>query len=224
MYSSIHGLQFDTDSLYEFMRVLASEKLNPTIIPLDILQNILQKVQNDIKTNARLKLPDDSVKNRSIWSYYGTTKLTPLVLEIYLMLILMLSLIDASLQMNLYKVHNLPMVHPVLQVQANYELEGKYFATLKHNMYVALPDEENVHLCIVTKGHLCLFNQALYPVEQVKWLKMTLIISIKTCKEVTQLVSTSYKRSSSEEMKIDLKRVGIYREMDLTLVKIKDEL
>ena len=224
MYSSIHGLRFDTDSLYEFMRVLASEKLNPTIIPLDILQNILQKVQNDIKTNARLKLPDDSVKNRSIWSYYGTTKLTPLVLEIYLMLILMLSLIDASLQMNLYKVHNLPMVHPVLQVQANYELEGKYFATLKHNMYVALPDEENVHLCIVTKGHLCLFNQALYPVEQVKWLKMTLIISIKTCKEVTQLVSTSYKRSSSEEMKIDLKRVGIYREMDLTLVKIKDEL
>ena len=36
--------------------------------------------------------------------------------------------------------------------------------------------------------------------------------------------STSDKRSSSGEMKIDLKRVGIYREMDLTLVKIKDEL
>ena len=29
-------------------------------------------------------------------------------------------------------------------------------------MYVALPDEQNVRLCIVTKGHLCLFNQALY--------------------------------------------------------------
>ena len=43
-------------------------------------------------------------------------------------------------------MHNLPTVHPVLQVQANYELEGKYFATLKHNMYVALPDKENVHV------------------------------------------------------------------------------
>ena len=70
--------------------------------------------------------------------------------------------------MNLYKVHNLPTVHPVLQVQTNYEIEGKYFATLKHNMYMALPDEENVHLCIVSKGHLCLFNQAFYPVEQVR--------------------------------------------------------
>ena len=70
------------------MRALACEQLNPLIIPPDILQNILQKVQNDIKRNARLKLPDDPVKNRSIWSYYGTTILTPIVLENYLMLIL----------------------------------------------------------------------------------------------------------------------------------------
>ena len=194
MYSSIHGLRFDTDSLYEFMRALASEQLNPMIIPPDILRNILQKVQDDIKTNARLKLPDDPVKN--IWSYYGTTKLTPIVLENYLMLILTVPLIDTSLQMNLYKVHNLPTVHPVLQVQANYELEGKYFATLKHNMYVALPDEENVCLCIVTKGHLCLFNQALYPVEQVKWCVYALFIQDrvkirKNCKISTRLQSVN---------------------------------
>ena len=58
-----------------------------------------KKVQNDIKTNARLKLPDDPVKN--IWSYYGTTKLTPIILENFLMLILTVPLIDTSLQMNL---------------------------------------------------------------------------------------------------------------------------
>ena len=62
VYSSIHGLRFYTDSLYEFMRALASEQLNPMIIPPDILRNILQKVQDDIKTNARLKLLDDPVK------------------------------------------------------------------------------------------------------------------------------------------------------------------
>ena len=37
-------------------------------------------------------------------------------------------------------------------------------------------------------------------------------------RSLTQVVSTSNKRSSSGEMKKDLKRVGIYREMDLTLV------
>ena len=37
MYSSIHGLRFDTNALYEFMRALASEQLNPMIIPPDVL-------------------------------------------------------------------------------------------------------------------------------------------------------------------------------------------
>ena len=152
MYSSIHGLRFDTDSLYEFMRALASKQLNPMIIPPDILRNILQEVQNDIRTNAQLKLPDDPVTK--IWSYYGTTKLTPIVLEDYLMLILTIPLVDSSLQMNLYKVHNLPTVHPELKIQATYELEGKYFATLMHEMYVALRNEENIRLCCVQGSSL----------------------------------------------------------------------
>ena len=42
IYSSIHGLRFNTDSLYEFMRILASEQLNPMIILPNILRNILQ--------------------------------------------------------------------------------------------------------------------------------------------------------------------------------------
>ena len=175
MYSSIHGLRFDTDSLYEFMWALASEQLNPMIIPPDILRNILQEVQNDIRTNAQLKLPDDPVTK--IWSYYGMTKLTPIVLEDYLMLILTIPLVDSSLQMNLYKVHNLPTVHPELKIQATYELEGKYFATLMHEMYVALPNEENIRLCIVSKGHLCLFDQALYPVEEVTWCVYALFLN-----------------------------------------------
>ena len=59
----------------------------------------------------------------------------------------------------------------------------------------------------------------------IRYVEITLIVSIDTCKEVTQLVSTSNKRSSSGEVKIDLKKVGLYRgEMGLTLWKIKDEL
>ena len=46
----------------------------------------------------------------------------------------------------------------------------------------------------------------------VRYVSFSLIVSIETCKEVlTQLVSTSNKRSSSGEMKKDQKRVGIYR-------------
>ena len=52
-------------------------------------------------------------------------------------------------------------------------------------------------------------------------LKITLIISSKTYKEVNSTSSISNKRSSSGEMKVDLKRLGIYRDMDLTLGKVQ---
>ena len=107
------------ESLYEYMRILASQELNPMIISPDILKKILHKIEEDIKPNARLELCEDPDTN--IWSYYGTVKLTPIVLQYYLMLILTIPLVDQSLQMNLYKVHTLPMLHPTLNVHAQYE-------------------------------------------------------------------------------------------------------
>ena len=109
------------DSLYEYMRALASQELNHMIIPPDILKKILHKIMDDIKSNARLRLCEDPETN--IWSYYRTVKLTSTVLQNYLMLILTVPLVDQSLWMNLYKVHNLPMLHPTLNVHAQYELE-----------------------------------------------------------------------------------------------------
>ena len=34
VHTSLYALQGDTDSLFEYMKVLASQELNPTIIPL----------------------------------------------------------------------------------------------------------------------------------------------------------------------------------------------
>ena len=149
------------------MRALASQELNPMIIPPDILKKILHKIEEDIKSNARLKLCEDPETN--IWSYYGTVKLTPIVLQDYVMLILTISLVDQSLQMNLYKVHNLPMLHPTLNVHVQYELEGTYLATMMEGMFISLPTALDVKLCLITNGHLCMFNQALYPMEHTQW-------------------------------------------------------
>ena len=159
------------------MRALASQELNPMIIPPDNLKNILHKIETDIKSHARLKLCDDPETN--IWSYYGTIKLTPIVLEDYLMLILTVPLIDQSLHMNLYKVHNLPMLHLTLHVHAQYEIEGSYLATVMDGMFITLPTTLDVRLCLMTNGHLCMFNQALYPVECTKWCIYALFINDK---------------------------------------------
>ena len=126
LHSSLCALKENVDSLYKYMRALATRELNPMIIPPDILKKILSKIMEDIKSNARLRLSEDPKTN--IWAYYGNVKLTPIVVQDYLMLILTVSLIDQSLQMNLYKVYNLPMLHPTLNVHAQYEIEGTYLA------------------------------------------------------------------------------------------------
>ena len=118
------------------MRALASQELNPMIIPPDILKRILHKIKEDIKSNARLKLCEDPKTN--IWTYYRTVKLTPIVLQDYVTLILTVPLVDQLLQINLYKVHNLPMLHPTLNVHAQYELEGTYLATMMEGMFISL--------------------------------------------------------------------------------------
>ena len=93
--TSLYALQSDTESLFEYMRALALQELNPMIIPPDILKAILHRIEADIKSHARLKLCEDPETN--IWSYYGTINLTPIVMEDYLMLILTVPLVDQSL-------------------------------------------------------------------------------------------------------------------------------
>ena len=175
VHSSLYALRGDVDSLYECMRALASHELNPMIIPPDILKNILHRIMEDIKSNARLRLCENPETN--IWSYYGTVKLTPIVLQDYLMLILTIPLVDQSLQVNLYKVHNLPMLHPTLNVHAQYKLEGTYLATLMEGMFVSLPTALDVKWCLVTNGHLSMFDQTLYPVEHINWCIYALFIN-----------------------------------------------
>ena len=177
VHTSLYALRGDTNSLYEYVRALASQELNPMIITPDIFKKILHKVEEDIKSNSRLKLCEDHETN--IWSYYGTVKLTPIVLQDYLMLILTVPLVDQSLQMNLYKVHNLPMLHPTLNVHAQYELEGTYLATMMEGMFISLPTTLDVKLCLITNGHLCMFDQALYPVERTNWCIYALFVNKK---------------------------------------------
>ena len=153
------------------MRALASQELNPVIIPPDILKDVLHRIETDTKSHARLKLCEDPETN--IWSYYRTIKLTPIVLEDCLMLILTVPLVDQSLQMNLYKVYNLPMLHPILQ----YAIESSYLATMMEGMFITLPTVLDVRLCLMTNRHLCMFNQVLYPMEQMNWCIYTLFIN-----------------------------------------------
>ena len=61
------------------------------------------------------------------------------------------------------------MLHPTLNVHVQYELKGPYLATMMDGMFISLLTALYIKLCLVTNGHLCMFNQALYPVDETKW-------------------------------------------------------
>ena len=62
-------------------------------------------------------------------------------------------------------------------MHAQYELEGTYLPTLMEGMFVSLPTALDVKLCLVTNGHLCLCDQALYSMEHINWCIYALFIN-----------------------------------------------
>ena len=175
IYTAVYALKEDIDALYEYMRVLSTQQLNPLIIPPDMLCYVLEQVKDGIRSNARLMLSEDPTQN--IWTYYNIIKVTPIVMDDYLMVILTIPLIDSSLDVNLYKVYNLPMLHPKLQIQVEYQLEGAYFAMHMHGMYATIPKETDIKLCMMSQGHWCMFDEPLYPVEKAEWCLYDLFIN-----------------------------------------------
>ena len=69
------------------------------------------------------------------------------------------------------------MLHPTLHVHAQYEIENSYLATVMDGMFITLPTALDVKLCLMTNGHLCMFKQALYPVEHTNWCIYALFIN-----------------------------------------------
>ena len=70
-----------------------------------------------MRQNPRLALPYDP--DQDIWSYYSIMRVSPIIMDNFLLLILTVPLVDQSLQMDLYKVHNLPALHPKLNIHSH---------------------------------------------------------------------------------------------------------
>ena len=87
----------------------------------------------------------------------------------FLLIILTVPQTDQSLEMDLYKVYNLPALHPKLKKEFTYQLEGEYLEISKSRLYAAIPTAREIRICETTERYLCLMNQALYTVGKIEW-------------------------------------------------------
>ena len=79
------SLEQNVNVIYECLRVLSCRQVNPLIIPPYFLRNVLAQVKEDMKRNLRLQLPEDL--NINIWNYYPIMKITPIVMDDFLLII-----------------------------------------------------------------------------------------------------------------------------------------
>ena len=196
----VMGLQQNVKAIYEYLRVLSSKQVNPLLIPPDALREVLAHIKDDMKRNPRLQLLEDP--NVNIWNYYPIMKITPVVMDDFLLIILTIPLTDQSLEMNLYKVYNLPALHPELKVEFTYELEGEYLAITKNKLYAALPTAREIRICKGTGGYLCLMNQALYPIDRLEWCVYALFMDDKEKKREYCSINT-HKRDANKAQSLE---------------------
>ena len=175
-------LQQNVQGIYEYLRVISTHRINPLVIPPRDFKIILKGVRDKLSANPRLRLPENPETH--LWKYYYIARVIPIVTKSYLLIILTMPLIDTSLQMNLYKVHNLPIINPPIGTQHytkdrfhyKYVVEGEYFAVSYDKAYVSVPPPLEIQTCQATDGYLCLMNQAMYPTSTNNWCIYSLFI------------------------------------------------
>ena len=111
-----------------------------------------------------------------IWKYYKVIKITPIVIDKLLVILLTIPIIDSTLELNIYRVHNLPAIPPGYKIATTYLLEGDYFAIGKHGVYTALPNERSIQVCLESDLAICMLGQALYPTMHITWCIYTLFV------------------------------------------------
>ena len=91
--------QYNVDRILEYLTAMATHQCSPVLILPPALRMLLRKVKDRITPNPRLKLPYQI--NQDIWKFYDVHKVTPVVLDRLLVIVLTILLTDQSLEMNL---------------------------------------------------------------------------------------------------------------------------
>ena len=174
------SIENNIDKIFEYLRIMSNHKATSAVIPPVALRRLLLKIEDCMRTNPRLRLPYDP-RAGGIWKYYSVIKVTPMVMDRMLVILMTIPILDKTLELNIYQVHNLPAIPPGQEVAALYQLESKYFAIGKHGMYVTLPTEQSVRVCLQTEPAICILEQALYPIKHITWCIYALFIDDEEC-------------------------------------------
>ena len=129
----MNNLELNIDKISQYLKIMATHKAIPTVIPPEALHSLLRKGIQQLLPNPRLRLPYNP-EGTGIWKYYDNIRVYPVLMDNMLVILLTIPILDTTLELNIYLVHNLPAIPPGHQLAATYQLEGEYFTVGKHGV------------------------------------------------------------------------------------------
>ena len=144
-----------------------SQHLSLGIIPPSVLRSYIWKIKEELEKYPKLELPLD--EEGDIWPFYSLIRTIPVLCEEFRVFVVEMPLWSKDMHMNLYKVHNLPAIHPQYELAITYAIEGLYYAVSNDWGYVSIPDERAVAHCEKTGPKVCHFKAPLYPHSKCKF-------------------------------------------------------
>ena len=101
--------EVNVDKIFEYLWVMTTQRVSPAVIPPIALRDLLRRIRAKMRPNPCLRLPYD-LDTKGIWKYYKVIKITPVVIDKLLVILLTIPIIDSTSELNIYHVHNLPAI------------------------------------------------------------------------------------------------------------------
>ena len=84
--TGLTAAQKNSENIYGFLRVMSTHKLDPTVIPIPQLKEILSEVEDEISESPRLALPIPV--DTEIEDYYNILRVSTVITEDALIILL----------------------------------------------------------------------------------------------------------------------------------------
>ena len=131
LHNGINSVTIDILSIINQVSVISSQKLKPALLNPSDLKLLFTKLENQLVSYPRSALPQ--WKGENIWYIYIYIYIYIYVHETYILHVVRHPvccgahpLVDKSLQFNLYRIHNILLVHQILRKSFKHSYVGQY--------------------------------------------------------------------------------------------------
>ena len=156
LHNGICSVRIDILSILNQISIINSQKLTPALLnPLDLI-SLMIKMETQLMLHLRLALPKWNGEN--LWYMYKFMTLQSFMMLNALYVVLHNTLDDKSLQFHLFRIHNIPSVHPILRKSFRYSIQDGNFTFRMDEQYISFPLWMDIVACQVWNRQFCQIN------------------------------------------------------------------